>query len=93
MAHLITIPPRLDMEAAIKLHSSWQTNWQSIVENHDEITLECSHLHQLSTAGLQLLISFKKQLEVTGKKCNLRHLPDNIMNDLQVFGLGKYFNE
>ncbi len=86
--HLITIPPRLDMEAATKLHGDWQT----IIENHDEIVMECTHLQQLSTAGLQLLITFKKTADTRGKKCSFRHISSDIMADLEILGATEYFN-
>lgn len=88
MTHLITVPPRLDMEAAVKLHH----DWKQLITTHDEIVMECSHLQQLSTAGLQLLISFKKTLETSGKKCSIRHLSKEITADLQILGATEYFN-
>ena len=96
MAHLITIPPILDMEAEeniwisnkLKLHG----DWQKLLPNHSEIIVECSHLQQLSTAGLQLLMALKKAFEDAGKQITMRNFSDNIKADLRFLGMDKYFN-
>jgi anti-anti-sigma regulatory factor len=88
MAHLITIPPILDMEAAVKLHG----DWQKLLPNHSKIIVECSHLQQLSTAGLQLLMALKKAFEDAGKQITMRNFSDNIKADLRFLGMDKYFN-
>jgi anti-anti-sigma regulatory factor len=88
MSHIITIPPRLDMQTAALLNH----DWLDIFPQHEEIIFECSHLQQISTAGAQLLIASKQYLGNHNKKLNIRNLSEAVKYDLTTLGLNQFFN-
>jgi anti-anti-sigma regulatory factor len=87
MPNIITIPPRLDMQATIQLHN----DWQNIFPQHDSIAFECSHLQQLSASGAQLIIASQQYLKSQNKSFVMRNLSETMKRDLITLGLKEYF--
>ena len=81
-----TLSGRLDTPSAI----SAQQEIQPILENADkEITLDCTNLEYISSSGLRLLLTIRKEAADKGGKVILQHITDNIK---KVFIMTGFYN-
>ena len=81
-----TLSGRLDTPSAI----SAQQEILPILENaHKEITLDCANLEYISSSGLRLLLTIRKEASNKGGKVILQHITENIK---KVFIMTGFYN-
>ena len=81
-----TLSGRLDTPSAI----SAQQEIQPILENADkEITLDCTNLEYISSSGLRLLLTIRKEAADKGGKVILQNISENIK---KVFIMTGFYN-
>ena len=77
---------RLDTPAAVKA----QQEIGPLLENADkEITLDCEKLEYLSSSGLRLFLTIRKEAASKGGKVVIEHINDEIR---KVFMMTGFFN-
>jgi anti-sigma B factor antagonist len=77
---------RLDTPAAVKA----QQEIGPLLENADkEITLDCSELEYISSSGLRLFLTIRKEAAAKGGKVIIEHINDEIK---KVFMMTGFFN-
>ena len=60
------------------------------MENADkEITLDCTHLEYISSSGLRLLLTIRKEASAKGGKVIVAHINDDIK---KVFMMTGFYN-
>ena len=81
-----TVSGRLDTPAAVNA----QKEILPLLQNADKvITLDCSKLEYISSSGLRLLLSIRKEAAAKGGKV----IVENISNDIKkVFMMTGFFN-
>ena len=81
-----TVSGRLDTPSAV----SAQSEIVPLLENADkEITLDCSGLEYISSSGLRLLLTLRKEAAAKGGKVVIEHINDSIK---KVFVMTGFFN-
>ena len=81
-----TVSGRLDTPAAVTA----QQEIKPLLENADkEITLDCSKLEYISSSGLRLLLTIRKEASAKGGKVIVAHISDDIK---KVFMLTGFYN-
>ena len=77
---------RLDTPAAIKA----QQDMAPLMENaNKEITLDCTNLEYISSSGLRLFLTLRKETASKGGKVIIEHINDEIK---KVFMMTGFFN-
>lgn len=77
---------RLDTPASVKA----QQEIGPLLENTDkEITLDCSNLEYISSSGLRLFLTIRKEASAKGGKVIIEHINDEIK---KVFMMTGFFN-
>lgn len=56
------------------------------------VVLDLSHVDEIDSSGLQLIVSFFKSLENTSIQYKVTAISDDMMEILEISGLGKFFN-
>ncbi len=81
-----TIEGRLDTPAAIKA----QQDITPLLENADKkITLDCTNLEYISSSGLRLFLTLRKETAAKGGKVIIENINDDIK---KVFMMTGFFN-
>ena len=81
-----TVSGRLDTPAAVTA----QQEIKPLLENADkEITLDCTNLEYISSSGLRLLLTIRKEASAKGGKVIIAHISDDIK---KVFMLTGFYN-
>ncbi len=81
-----TINGRLDTPSAVKA----QQDITPLLENADkEITLDCSNLEYISSSGLRLFLTLRKEATSKGGKIIIENINDEIK---KVFMMTGFFN-
>lgn len=84
--YLVQVTGRLDTPAAIKA----QQEIAPLLENADkEIVLDCTALEYISSSGLRLFLSLRKEVSVKGGKVIIRNISDDIK---KVFMMTGFYN-
>ena len=85
-AMLATVSGRLDTPAAVKA----QQEIAPLLEHADkEITLDCSSLEYISSSGLRLFLTIRKEAAAKGGKVIIENINDEIK---KVFMMTGFFN-
>lgn len=83
---LATISGRLDTPAAVKA----QQEITPLLENAaKEITLDCTDLEYISSSGLRLFLTIRKEASAKGGKVIIKNINDEIK---KVFMMTGFFN-
>lgn len=83
---LATVSGRLDTPSAV----SAQQEITPLLENADkEITLDCSNLEYISSSGLRLLLTIRKEAAAKGGKVIVKDINDDIK---KVFMMTGFYN-
>jgi anti-sigma B factor antagonist len=83
---LATVSGRLDTPSAV----SAQQEITPLLENADkEIILDCSNLEYISSSGLRLLLTIRKEAAAKGGKVIVKDINDDIK---KVFMMTGFFN-
>lgn len=83
-----TVSGRLDTPAATKA----QQEIIPLLEQADkEITLDCSNLEYISSSGLRLLLTIRKESNAKGGKVVIEHINDDIKKVLMMTGFYNLF--
>lgn len=81
-----TVSGRLDTPSAVKA----QQEIVPLLENADkEITLDCQKLEYISSSGLRLFLTLRKEAAAKGGKVIIEHINDDIK---KVFMITGFFN-
>ncbi|MBR1414501.1 MAG: STAS domain-containing protein [Prevotella sp.] len=81
-----TVSGRLDTPAAVTA----QQEIKPLLENADkEITLDCTNLEYISSSGLRLLLTIRKEAAAKGGKVIVAHISDDIK---KVFMMTGFYN-
>ena len=81
-----TVSGRLDTPAAVTA----QQEIKPLLENADkEITLDCTNLEYISSSGLRLLLTIRKEASAKGGKVIVEHIRDDIK---KVFVMTGFYN-
>lgn len=84
-----TVSGRLDTPAAV----SSQEEIIPLLENADkEITLDCQDLQYISSSGLRLFLTIRKEAAVKGGKVIIEHINDDIKKVFQLTGFYNLFD-
>jgi anti-sigma B factor antagonist len=82
----VTVSGRLDTPAAVKA----QQEIAPILENADkEIVLDCTDLEYISSSGLRLFLTIRKEAASKGGKVIIEHINDEIK---KVFMMTGFYN-
>lgn len=85
-AMLATVSGRLDTPAAVKA----QQEIAPLLEHADQaITLDCSSLEYISSSGLRLFLTIRKEAAAKGGKVIIENINDDIK---KVFMMTGFFN-
>ena len=83
---LATVSGRLDTPAAVKA----QQEITPLLENADkEIILDCTNLEYISSSGLRLFLTIRKETAAKGGKVVIQNINDEIR---KVFMMTGFFN-
>jgi anti-sigma B factor antagonist len=83
---LATVSGRLDTPAAVKA----QQEIAPLLENADkEIILDCTNLEYISSSGLRLFLTIRKETAAKGGKVIIQNINDDIR---KVFMMTGFFN-
>lgn len=82
----VTVSGRLDTPAAVKA----QQEIIPLLENaNKEIILDCTNLDYISSSGLRLFLTIRKEASAKGGKVIIEHINDEIK---KVFMMTGFFN-
>ena len=85
---LATVTGRLDTPAAVQA----QQEIVPLLDNADkEIVLDCSALEYISSSGLRLLLTIRKEAAAKGGKVVIRHISDDIKSVFMMTGFYNLF--
>ena len=85
---LVTVSGRLDTPAAVQA----QQEIVPLLDNADkEIVLDCSALEYISSSGLRLLLTIRKEAAAKGGKVIIAHINDDIKNVFMMTGFYNLF--
>jgi anti-sigma B factor antagonist len=83
---LATVSGRLDTPAAVKA----QQEIDPLIQNADKvITLDCTNLEYISSSGLRLFLTIRKETSAKGGKVVIKNINDDIK---KVFLMTGFFN-
>lgn len=83
---LATVSGRLDTPAAVKA----QQEIDPLIQNADKvITLDCTSLEYISSSGLRLFLTIRKETSAKGGKVVIKNINDDIK---KVFLMTGFFN-
>ena len=84
-----TVSGRLDTPAAVKA----QQEITPLLENADkEIILDCTHLDYISSSGLRLFLTIRKEASAKGGKVTIQNINEEIDNVFKMTGFSTLFN-
>lgn len=84
--YVANVSGRLDTPAAVKA----QQEITPLLENADkEILLDCTNLEYISSSGLRLFLTIRKEASAKGGKVIIEHINDEIK---KVFMMTGFFN-
>lgn len=84
-----TVSGRLDTPTA----ASAQEEIIPLIENADkEITLDCQDLQYISSSGLRLFLTIRKEAAAKGGKVIIEHINDDIKKVFQLTGFYNLFD-
>lgn len=84
-----TIEGRLDTVSAVEAEKDFLPLKENAGKN---IVLDCSALDYISSSGLRLLLSLRKEVEAKGGKLTVEHINDEIRNVFTITGFFKLFD-
>ena len=58
----------------------------------EELTIDLKNVKDIDSTGLGVLIAAKNSFDQTGRQLNLKNVPENIRNHMQVLSLDRFFN-
>ena len=88
-AYCAQIEGRLDTASAADCEKAMKP----LMDNADkEITLDCSKLEYISSSGLRLFLSLRKEVLDKGGKLTVAHINDDIRNVFTITGFFKLFD-
>lgn len=83
------IDGRLDTVNAVQC----EKDLQPLKENADkEIVLDCAKLEYISSSGLRLFLSLRKEVQTKGGTLIVEHINDDIRNVFTITGFLKLFD-
>jgi anti-sigma B factor antagonist len=81
-----TVSGRLDTPASVKA----QKEIEPILQNADKpITLDCSDLEYISSSGLRMFLTIRKEAAAKGSKVTIKNINDDIK---KVFMMTGFYN-
>ena len=81
-----TVSGRLDTPASVKA----QKEIEPILQNADKpITLDCSDLEYISSSGLRMFLTIRKEAATKGSKVTIKNINDDIK---KVFMMTGFYN-
>jgi anti-sigma B factor antagonist len=84
-----TVSGRLDTPAAVKA----QQEIAPLLENADkEIILDCTHLDYISSSGLRLFLTIRKEASAKGGKVTVQNINEEIDKVFKMTGFSTLFN-
>jgi anti-sigma B factor antagonist len=84
-----TVSGRLDTPAAVKA----QQEIAPLLENADkEIILDCTHLDYISSSGLRLFLTIRKEASAKGGKVTIQNINEEIDKVFKMTGFSTLFN-
>ena len=84
-----TVSGRLDTPAAVKA----QQEITPLLENADkEIILDCTHLDYISSSGLRLFLTIRKEASAKGGKVIIQNINEEIDKVFKMTGFSTLFN-
>ena len=85
----VMIEGRLDTANAVEC----EKDFQPLRDNADkEIVLDCTNLEYISSSGLRLFLSLRKDVQAQGGKLIIEHINDDIRNVFTITGFFKLFD-
>ncbi len=85
----VKISGRLDTVNAAQC----EKDFQPLKENADkEIILDCTELEYISSSGLRLFLSLRKETQAKGGSLIVEHINDDIRNVFTITGFFKLFD-
>lgn len=85
----VKISGRLDTVNAAQC----EKDFQPLKENADkEIILDCTELEYISSSGLRLFLSLRKETQAKGGNLIVEHINDDIRNVFTITGFFKLFD-
>lgn len=85
----VMIEGRLDTANAVEC----EKDFQPLRDNADkEIVLDCTNLEYISSSGLRLFLSLRKDVQTQGGKLIIEHINDDIRNVFTITGFFKLFD-
>ncbi len=83
-----TVSGRLDTPAAVKA----QQEIAPLLENADkEIILDCTHLDYISSSGLRLFLTIRKEASAKGGKVTIQNINEEIDKVFKMTGFSTLF--
>jgi anti-sigma B factor antagonist len=83
---LATVSGRLDTPAAVKA----QQEIDPLIQNADKVnTLDCTNLEYISSSGLRMFLTIRKETSAKGGKVVIKNINDDIK---KVFLMTGFFN-
>jgi anti-sigma B factor antagonist len=83
-----TVSGRLDTPAAVKA----QQEITPLLENADkEIILDCTHLDYISSSGLRLFLTIRKEASAKGGKVTIQNINEEIDKVFKMTGFSTLF--
>ncbi len=83
-----TLKGRLDTAAAVQ----FTKDMEPLMENADkEIVLDCSKLDFISSSGLRLLLTLRKETMAKGGKVIIKEVNDDIQQVFKITGFSSLF--
>lgn len=84
-----TVSGRLDTPAAVKA----QQEITPLLENADkEIILDCTHLDYISSSGLRLFLTIRKEASAKGGNVTIQNINEEIDKVFKMTGFSTLFN-
>lgn len=84
-----TVSGRLDTPVAVKA----QQEIAPLLENADkEIILDCTHLDYISSSGLRLFLTIRKEASAKGGKVTIENINEEIDKVFKMTGFSTLFN-
>ncbi len=85
-SHLITLDERVDISRAEATYSKFEEAFQ----RSDNIDIDASAVERIDTAGFQILVSFCRALEKSGRKARITQASDTFCSNAKLLGLEPY---
>jgi anti-anti-sigma regulatory factor len=65
--------------------------WLEVYQKAMHITVDCTGLHYLSTAGAQLMLSLQRTITQEKKTVQFINIPERTRHSLDILGLSSHF--